>query len=420
MGFAKEQMMEDESRGFNTVGNKYVCSECVTDYALKAFVRANASETACSYCKSSSKRPIAVQIDLIIEKILDGIKFEWGDPNNEGLPWESAEGGWILFPGSPVSNTYEILQELEVTDSQKLLEDIDYSIHNDEWCQKDYFSLSPKDVLIYSWREFREKVMHKTRYLFMNERDTDIQNQSSEILSPQQMLRFIGDMVRKIGLVRAIPMGTKFLRARPRKLEIISAANLGPPPEKDAKDSNRMSPAGIPMFYGAFGEEIVIAETRDKKACCATIGTFCSLKEFRAVDLTDFPPVPSLFDTETRELRASIMFLRSFAKDLSRPIDKDGREHIEYVPTQIVTEYFRRLFLDSHGDHIRGIYYRSSHAPKRTGFGFTEDGLLWENNNACVLFFVNEDCCDLAEGGEYDNDKWLGLDIESVKTISFE
>jgi RES domain len=38
-----------------------------------------------------------------------------------------------------------------------------------------------------------------------------------------------------------------------------------------------------------------------------------------------------------------LLFLFSFARDLSKPVILDGREHIEYVPTQVVTEYMRRL-----------------------------------------------------------------------------
>src|SRR5437870_5994128 len=38
-----------------------------------------------------------------------------------------------------------------------------------------------------------------------------------------------------------------------------------------------------------------------------------------------------------RHLRAALSFLRGFVEGLAKPIKKDGREHIEYVPTQIVT-----------------------------------------------------------------------------------
>ena len=38
-----------------------------------------------------------------------------------------------------------------------------------------------------------------------------------------------------------------------------------------------------------------------------------------------------------------LVFLHGFVADIRKPVVLDGREHIEYVPTQIVTEYLRFL-----------------------------------------------------------------------------
>lgn len=40
-------------------------------------------------------------------------------------------------------------------------------------------------------------------------------------------------------------------------------------------------------------------------------------------------------------------------------IERDGREHYEYVPTQVVAEYFRRVFRQGNNS-INGIVYSSS------------------------------------------------------------
>jgi RES domain len=94
------------------------------------------------------------------------------------------------------------------------------------------------------------------------------------------------------------------------------------------------------------------------------------------LDLTTLEPIPSLFSGQ-RHQRPILKFLHSFVRDLSKPIKKDGREHIEYVPTQIVTEYFRHSFVWYDGQRIRGILYPSSRKPSGT---------------ACVLFFTREEC----------------------------
>ena len=65
-----------------------------------------------------------------------------------------------------------------------------------------------------------------------------------------------------------------------------------------------------------------------------------------------------------------------FVPEFAQPVEKDGREHVEYVPSQIVTEYVRYRLPERIGKPIRGILYPS--ARKSRGIG-------------CVLFVVHED-----------------------------
>jgi len=86
-------------------------------------------------------------------------------------------------------------------------------------------------------------------------------------------------------------------------------------------------------------------------------GTFRPLRALNLLNLADLPPIPSVFDTERHGMIHSLRFLHAFAADISQPIARDGREHIEYVPTQIVTEYFRRVFRLIDGSSLDGIIY---------------------------------------------------------------
>ena len=52
-------------------------------------------------------------------------------------------------------------------------------------------------------------------------------------------------------------------------------------------------------------------------------------------------------------------FLHSFVNELTLPVTKDGREHVEYVPTQIVSEYFRFRFQTENAQPILGLRYSS-------------------------------------------------------------
>ena len=96
--------------------------------------------------------------------------------------------------------------------------------------------------------------------------------------------------------------------------------------------------------------------------------------------------LPSLFDESMRHLREKVRLLSEFASVIAEPIQKDDKEHIEYVPTQIVTEYFRHVFTVEGTAPIDGIMYRSS---RRSG-------------GVCYVVFVdNEHCADAEIGSEH-------------------
>ncbi|WP_394803579.1 RES family NAD+ phosphorylase [Niabella hibiscisoli] len=89
--------------------------------------------------------------------------------------------------------------------------------------------------------------------------------------------------------------------------------------------------------------------------------------------MSKLPASPSVFNQSKRKKFADVIFLKNFIHDLSKPIDRDGKVHIDYVPTQIVTEFFRYMF----NRKVAGIIYPSS---RNTG------------NNAMVLFYDHYDC----------------------------
>jgi len=101
-------------------------------------------------------------------------------------------------------------------------------------------------------------------------------------------------------------------------------------------------------------------------------------KKLRLLDLSNLPPVPSIFDQRMNYLSSTIIFLHEFVRELSKPINKDGTEHTEYVPTQVFTEYIRHIFRDRDGYPIDGIKYLSAKEDQKS---------------CCVLFVTNEQCC---------------------------
>jgi hypothetical protein len=89
----------------------------------------------------------------------------------------------------------------------------------------------------------------------------------------------------------------------------------------------------------------------------AAVGKFAASKGFSVVDLTDVPPKPSPFDQERRHQIWMISFLESFVKKISEPI-QSGRDQVDYVPTQVMTEYLLRIHWGR--EKVHGIRYPSA------------------------------------------------------------
>lgn len=81
-----------------------------------------------------------------------------------------------------------------------------------------------------------------------------------------------------------------------------------------------------------------------------------------------------------------------FISDFTKPIERSDREHIDYVPTQIVTEYFRHIFKLNDKTNIDGVIYPSS---KNQG------------KKAIVIFADSKQCVEAAD--TYDSDSVLSL-----------
>jgi len=413
MGYMKNLMIQQESQGWSFIGDKYVCPKCIDDYALARFIRANAVKKTCDYCGRRSKtRPIAAPVDNVMTEISAGIRSEWRHPDSVGVPYESAEGG---YQGN-VIDTYDLINDKlwDVFTNEDLRQDIigSFDAQGAMWCDRHFWTLPPQKALRYGWEEFTKLVKHHIRYVFLRASDDNRNYRGYEEIPPNLFLETLGQVIEEAGLVRMLPSNTRLFRARVHKRSktLQNALDLGPPPADKAVYSNRMSPAGVSMFYGAFDRKTAIAEILDgsvKSGRVVTIAAFEIARTFPVLDLTKLPQVPSIFDSEERHKRPGIIFLRGFSTDLSRRIEKDGREHIEYVPTQVVTEYFRHVHIDQELGKIRGILYRSSQN---------------SSGECCVMFFQNEQCCEIAPNWnsvteEYNPTEaqfWLGLDLHSL------
>lgn len=381
MGLVKQSTLDYEGRGYSRPADKFVCANHFSDDSIIQYIENNSEEGICNYCKLRYQSGKVVHLETLVEFINDGIIYFYGEANDECVSYDSSEGGW---QGAKVFDAYDLLRDeigLEI-DSEPLFQDILKSFSDYEWCRKDPYALTESQELTYDWKRFCELTKHKIRYSFFKttEFDSDPNNDFSDIL------REIALGIDTLNLIKKIDINTKIYRFRQHKKDDIvsSIADLASPPVKYAVSANRMSPAGISMFYGAFERDTAELETKDIALITAkpilTFGIFITKKELQVIDLTNLPPLPSIFDSKNRKYFNKILFLKSFVADLSQNIVRDEKIHIEYVPTQIVTEYFRYVFPEISKIKIDGIIYPSS------------KGKL---GNCCVLFFDNKECVNV-------------------------
>ncbi|MGH7519469.1 MAG: RES domain-containing protein [Gemmatimonadales bacterium] len=223
-----------------------------------------------------------------------------------------------------------------------------------------------------SWEEFSQQIQHQTRYLFFPDSPGDPYEES---LPSARVLHQLGNLVNRFGLVRVIPAEQDFTRVRVHKSPIPpdDFPELAPPPEHHARFPSRVSPAGISVLYAAGSFDTAVAETFDPKRGPAVASAVIvrSMRPLHVLSLVDVPAVPGGFAAPEAEGNQLVLhFLREFARAVSEPIVKDGREHIEYCPTQVVTEFFRHRYRGPSGDRLDGIRYSSSSDPGGENYVF--------------------------------------------------
>lgn len=381
MGIAKRAWEEAQERGFSVDEELCVCTDCFEDYGIRNFIEENDTGENCDFCES--RGDFSCRLEDALAHIMMCIQTEWGHPANEGLPYETREGGWQ----GEVYDSWDMLDSIGLEINNDSLQECIYSsLLIDEWCRRDPYSLSKDRTLYYGWMSFSDFVKSKARYVFYKANNANYDRYQHDEMNPVDILDALQNILNEIGLLKTITTDTNIYRVRiTRATEVLkSAKELGSPPGEFATMANRMSPAGIPMFYGAFDVETAIRETyeSDEDVKKATCGVFQPLQPLTVIDLSENIYIPSLFDEHNLHIRDDMIFLVDFLKDFTRPIERSNRVHVDYVPTQVVTEFIRHIFKSESEKSIDGVVYPSSRG---------EDG------KAIVVFAESEQCIEDVE-----------------------
>lgn len=359
MGLVKTDWMDAQARGWSAP-DKFVCAECVEDAYLKETIENSLGADACDYCGRSGILDIAAPAEVVIEAIYNAIHAYYCEPSTGGVPYDH---GFVIEP----IDIQEVLDNLGLDGHPDFVHDVINSEVNGDYfvpAADGYWAGSHShEVLSYAWEGFCHTVMHETRFHF-----AELPQQSG--MSPYEI--DVADVLPTIAKtlrqqIRTLPAGTTVYRARKRQRGqtwLPNEKEMGPPP-KEITTAGRMNPAGIPYLYTSFDPQTARSEVSITKRTSLTVftATFELKTPLEVIDLTSLPTSPSVFDIENKGAREYALFLDKFVMEISRPISKSGREHIEYVPTQVICEYLAQIFKPRPGTRLGGLVFPSSVHP---------------------------------------------------------
>ncbi|WIV99687.1 HEPN-associated N-terminal domain-containing protein [Kinneretia aquatilis] len=369
MGQAKRDWEEYEARGWSAP-DKHVCPNCVEDEFLKALIQSCVSQRKCDYCGRRTRDLSAAPVESIMPAVAAALNYFYAEPTHAGVPYD---GGWVFEP----TDTADALMGVPFDCHDDLFEDIANAFSNTAWISAadgHWASSHRNEEWSSAWQSFSEIVKHRSRHFFMS---STAESKSTMRPSPLDVLELVSGMAARLELLTSMPKATHLYRVRERVGTSdwpICAEQVGAPPSHLA-NAGRMNPAGISYLYLSMTRGGALAEVLRGPPCRAAIATFELVDTLAVLDLTRLPSLPSVFDEAKHRLREVVLFLDDFVEDICQPVQKDGQEHISYVPSQVVSEYFAQVFKTVEGKVLDGIVYPSAVAPGGVNLAlFPRDG----------------------------------------------
>jgi hypothetical protein len=359
--------------------DKFICPSCVGDAFLKNIVaKAARHQDECSFCAA---RP-AAPFDTFMAAVMVGIDNRFEQADNAGMPWD---GGYVF-------DTYD---QDEVADQfswvaagpyeGNVFEELCHRLAEKTYASRWWLESEPDEAYSSAWKDFQQQIMHRTRFVFWaTQVDADRYKGAGDV-PVAQVLQAIGALLVKFDRVKPLESGTVTYRARghtaPEGSQGWRATDLGTNLPERTTSSSRMSPAGIPLFYGADDTDTALAEvSHADRSEFFTVGRFTTTAPMTVIDLTDVPTVPSVFDPALGGLQGHLLFLNDLVEELRKPVEPD-RSALDYIPTQVFCEYFLRVFTHA-GIPVHGLAWRSAASP--------------DSARCLALDIPQQDCVDAA------------------------
>ncbi|WP_459185594.1 HEPN-associated N-terminal domain-containing protein [Streptomyces sp.] len=178
------------------------------------------------------------------------------------------------------------------------------AVADEIWVERDFVAVRHDDALREGWERFCTQVMYRTRYVFWLTRNVpDEDFLGAGEIPAAAILDTLGELIPDVGLIRELPAGHRLWRARTHAAAGLCsrARDLGTALPEQAVQPNRMSPAGIPLFYGASSPHTAVQEVTRHATDATALLTYAAFETTRpctVVDFTRLPPRPLHFRPE--------------------------------------------------------------------------------------------------------------------------
>ncbi|MBB6062764.1 hypothetical protein HNP65_001216 [Thermosipho japonicus] len=377
----------------------YCCTKCFEDNHIKDYIKSKGTIGKCSICQKENVH--ISKFSDVANFIIEGLRKAYDIVENEGF-WDPEAKCFknpvndnnigksifkILFSEEKIfSNDFdekaakEFLQKLMNSikptkrDIAKGDNDLYSDIESPNWMFIGEFYYSEdeekKKKLFYSWNEFKKVTKYNFRFF-------DVSKCKKRI----ELLRELKNIFNK--MEKELPEGKTLYRSRiyNNPLENLKIpCDIGPAPINNTKN-NRFSPAGISYMYLSEDMETCINEVNPQIKDNVLVGEFKLKKKINILNLTD-SPVKSIFcnDYDHKVRMIFKNFIIKFAEEVSKPMKISDNKEIEYVPTQVLSEYVRKL-------GYKGIMYKSS--LNKDSYNYVLFFGPEDDNNEYIEYFEN-------------------------------
>lgn len=303
----------------------HVCKDCFLDEELRSEISANAvNDGICDVCGKEGKVMDFLEFQDFFKTLLSLFS---SSNNSKNTIADIIQDEWHIFKDKDVARV--LLSDIIVTYN------FGYSINT----YVDY--IDEIQIRIAVWDRLKRSV--RENYRFFTNMD---EFAKYDYLTAGKSLH-IG---QKLYRSRVTPIGQKK----------IKCCKMGCPP-KEFAIAGRANPIGIPYLYLSDSAKTTYFEVRAVYLDKLSVGTFRINRDLKLIDFVYDVNLFLSYNDGNIPLKETIIkkkVIEAISSDLSKPLRRYDSE-IEYVPTQLICEYCRRI-TDAEGRVADGITFESS------------------------------------------------------------